>query len=173
MVPRRIHTGVRLVAIAAIVAGFNALATTASPAAMAVQQHCVVNVVGQKATGEFVLSPMRCYGTLAAAHADGSTYAPDSSERMAAPAVQTDNVLLATHFDGFGLTGSSFSVFGASCNGWINMSPVWNNRISSTNSMCGVWHFDGFNLAGAVEFVVAPGGDLGSLNNRTSSTQYT
>lgn len=140
------------------------------------EQHCVANVVGQLDSGELELSSLRCYQSLVQAKASGSSFTaagPSGSSEASAFSTLDGDVWLATHYDGFTFTGSSFSVFGPSCTGWLNMTAAWNNKISSTESVCSVWHYDGFNRTGATEMLNAPGGDLTALNNRTGSTQYT
>jgi hypothetical protein len=66
---------------------------------------------------------------------------------------------------------------GSGCTGgWLNVSALWNNRISSTRNGCPtIHHFDLPGLSGSVE---ATGGvgttdNLTTLSNRTSSIQYT
>ena len=70
--------------------------------------------------------------------------------------------------------GGSTSTVGGDCNGgWLNTSSAWNNRIGSTANGCpAIRHFDGANLTGSVVITSAPGGDLGVLNNKTTSIQY-
>lgn len=82
--------------------------------------------------------------------------------------------VIGIHHDGFGGTGSSFSVTGNDCaGGSLNLGTDWNNRISSTTNGCpAIDHFDGFNLFGAVQTTYGAGADLGTMNNRASSIRY-
>lgn len=169
-------------ALMTAVAPLGVLALTSGTAAGAPpdrEQHCVAQVTGQLSSGELTLTDPDCYSSLDTALAVGAGGTEESMLAAASGsgggASTQSSTLLAIHFDGLYLTGSTFSVWGSSCsaNGWINMSPSWNNKISSTSSVCAVWHHDGFNLTGALEYLTAPGGNLGALNNRTSSAQYT
>lgn len=146
-----------------------------APDASAREQHCAAHVTGQLPSGQFILGSIDCYATLDEARTDGATSGVASLSAGGGVSALSGDVILATHFDGLYLTGSSFSVWGPGCdaNGWINMAPAWNNKISSTVGDCAVWHFDGFNLSGSWEYLTAPGGNLSGLNNRTSSARYT
>jgi hypothetical protein len=180
---RRGYALIGVVGVAALLAAVPAGSVGAAAPTAPSGSHCVANVTGQLPSGQFTLSPARCFGSLSEARMNGQSYSSGTALTSSilgttpqlSPATMVDNVWLATHFDGFTLTGNSFSVFGASCsaNGWINVGPVWNNKISSTESACASWHFDGTNLTGAYEMITAPGGDLSALNNRTGSVQYT
>jgi hypothetical protein len=90
--------------------------------------------------------------------------------------VSTDgsDVPIGVHWDGPGLTGSSFTVIGSSCSGgWLNLNALWTNRVSSTQNYCPVIrHYDGYGLTGSHEDTYAPGGNLGFMNNATNSIQY-
>ena len=125
-------------------------------------QHCVVHVTGQKPSGELTLSAPRCYGTYTAAMAAEKTTAAD--------------FVLATHYDrpNFDPSAGSTSTVGSSCiGGWLNTSAAWNNRIGSTANGCpNVIHYDLANLGGSSVTTVGIGGNLGTMNNRTSSIQY-
>jgi hypothetical protein len=135
-------------------------------------QHCVVNVTSQLPSGELQVSESRCFGSITEARASGASFRSSSKSGGVALMAEGD-IWLTTHYDGAMFTGASFSVFGPSCSGWLNMTWNWNNRISSSESDCAVWHFDGVNRTGAVEMIVAPGGTLTGLDNRTGSVQYT
>jgi hypothetical protein len=123
-------------------------------------QHCVVHVTGQKASGEMTVSAPRCHSTFAAAMAE----------------VGLADFVLATHYDlpNFDASAGSTSTVGSSCTGgWLNTSAAWNNRIGSTRNGCpSVIHYDLANLGGASATTVGTGGNLGAMNNRTSSIQY-
>lgn len=156
----------------AAAAALGLLFLTASPAAAgpAPERHCVVEVTGQKADGELVTTTPRCYATYEEVRQ--STQGSNSAGTTSAQAASS--FILATHYDGASWTGSSTSVTGSDClGGWLNTSSTWTNRISSTRNGCyRVRHFDGANLTGASEDTVGSGGNLWSLNDRTSSIQY-
>lgn len=122
-------------------------------AKQAEQQHCRVEVLGQKPTGEFVMSGITC------------VEAPQRSEGIES--------WIATHYDGLGWTGSSLGVSGSGCNGgWWNLPSEWNDRISSTWSPCTVRHYENANLGGGYDTTYSPGDDLGTYNNEASSVRY-
>ena len=123
-------------------------------------QHCAVRVTGMDPDGHLRTTPPSC-----------------SSDRAEAErAVETDSgdFPIGIHWDGPGLTGSSFTVVGSSCSGgWLNLNSLWINRVSSTENFCPrIRHFDGYNLTGSSEYTFYPGGNLGLLNNATNSIQY-
>jgi hypothetical protein len=126
-------------------------------------QHCVVHVTGQQPSGELIVSAPRCYPSLTGA--------------LAAETTSRTDFVLATHYDlpNFDASAGSTSTVGSSCiGGWLNTSAAWNNRIGSTRNGCpSVIHFDGANLTGTSATTVGVGGNLGAMNNRTSSIQYT
>jgi hypothetical protein len=165
----------RLLIAAALVVGM--LVVPGRPADAvppATGDYCVVHVTGQKATGELTVSTPRCYADLATSmRAEGvSAWGAGASQRAAA----LTDFTIGYHCDGFGLAAPCTSVVGSSCSGgWLNLSSVWNNRISSTLSGCPqINHFDGTNLTGAVKSTFGAGPfDLTTFNNITSSIQYT
>jgi hypothetical protein len=157
----------RLLAVAAVLAAGAAGIGLAEPAgaraAPGAEEHCVLRVVGQDpATGELQTGPMTCASTRSAA-------LQRSGAELAA-----DDWPIGIHFDGLSLTGSSLTVVGNSCiGGWLNVPAAWNNRISSTWNGCPrIRHYDGANLVVPEQTVLAPGGNLLSLDNKTSSIQY-
>lgn len=161
-----------VVVILAVSVGLSVVPVSASPDPSSLGrdlvEHCVVHVVGQHTSGEFITTEPNCYSTFAEAM---------HQERLAgAPVAATDAGILATigtHYDGANFTGASMTVSGTVCiGGWLNVSTTWNNRISSTRSNCTVRHYDGAGLTGAVQSTFAPGGNLTTLDNRTSSIQY-
>lgn len=138
----------------------------------ATDNHCVVHVIGQQRSGELIVTDPVCYSSLdAAMEKEGvGAWGPDASQSEAAVATFT----IGIHYDGFNFTGSSMSVVGSNClGGWLNVSAAWNNRISSTEHGCPrIRHYSGFNLTGSTQTTYAPGANLSSLNNLTSSIQY-
>lgn len=136
--------------------------------------HCVVHVLGQKPGGELTVSQPACYPGLDEAMAAErvDAWGPGASTEVQGMAAAT--FVIGTHFDGAGFTGASMSVVGSDCGGgWLNVSAAWNNRISSTLNGCPrVRHHAGANLTGTSETTYAPGGNLGALNNQTSSIRY-
>jgi hypothetical protein len=140
------------------------------------EQHCVVRVVGTAASGELLTSRPSCYATFDAAMAavGMDSAAGSGGDRRPSRAAMTASSTIGIHYDGFNWTGSSTTVVGDNCaGGWLNVSATWNNRISSTLHGCPrIKHFDGSNLTGTAETTFDPGGNLTTLNNRTTSIQY-
>ena len=161
-----------LAAVAAIVLayGYPAGASSSPP-----RNQCVVHVVGQRASGELVLSQRRCYTSfLGAMRAEGvDAWGPGAAAK--ARPIALSSFTLAIHYDASTFSGASTSVVGDDCGGgWLNTSDAWTNRISSTKNGCPrVRHYDGDNLTGSSESTTGGGGPLGALNNRTNSIQYT
>jgi hypothetical protein len=130
------------------------------------EQHCVVRVLGQAPNGELTTTEPECSTTRT-----GALRRSGADLTSAAMASST----LATHYDGYGYTGSSFTVVGDDCaGGWLNLPAPWNNMVSSTmHGLCPVIrHFDGFYLILPEQTTTWPGANLLTLNNRTSSVQY-
>jgi hypothetical protein len=123
-------------------------------------EHCVVRVTGTKPSGELETTPPVC--------------SPDRDRALRTAGVAAQDVPLGIHYDGQGLTGSSFTVVGTVCaGGWLNLSSLWINRVSSTENFCpDIRHFDGYNLTSSSEDTYFMGGNLFLLNNRTNSIQY-
>ena len=132
------------------------------------ERHCVIEVTGQQPDGEFTTTPAQCYAT--------QTEALDSVgvQSGASAFSATSTFVIGIHYDGFNWTGSSMTVVGSDCGGgWLNVSAAWNNRIRSTYNGCPrIRHFDGYNLTGAWEDTVSPGGNLTYMDRNTSSIQY-
>jgi hypothetical protein len=155
------------------------LATVLAPVDFAVAagtgggDHCVVHVVGQKTSGELVLSEPHCYDTFdeAMSREGVGAWGVGAALRVEIAAA---TFTIGTHYDGANFTGASTSVVGSTCaGGWLNTSATWNNRISSTLNGCPrIRHYSGANLTGSFETTFSPGGNLGPLNNQTSSIQY-
>lgn len=116
--------------------------------------HCVVEITGHRADGEYTTTTPACGRTR-----------PNGMEPLAGST-------LAVHYSGPDFTGSTFTVTGSGCSGgWLNFPSQWTNVISSTWSYCAVSHFDYFYLTGDVEVTYRPS-NLGLLNNRTNSARY-
>jgi hypothetical protein len=139
------------------------------------ESHCVVHVRGQAQTGELLVTEPECYSTFDEAMTAEGVDAWGIGASVAADSVAAAAFTIGTHYDGAGYTGSSTSVVGSDCGGgWLNVSATWDNRISSTRNGCPrVRHFSGTNLAGSVQSTWSPGGNLTTLDNQTSSIQYT
>lgn len=159
-----------IVLLAAVVAGTGAVPAVAAPAPT---EHCVLHVLDQRASGELVVGPATCYASFELAmSAEGvDAWGTGASERVSAAAL---TFTIGIHYDGFGFSGASTSVVGSDCNGgWLNVSSAWNNRISSTEHGCPkIRHYDGYNRTGASQTTYDPGGNLSTLNNKTSSIAY-
>jgi hypothetical protein len=123
-------------------------------------EHCAVRVTGMDPDGQLRTTKPTC--------------SADQSAALRAVRTAASDVPIGVHWDGPGLTGSSFTVIGSSCSGgWLNLNPLWTNRVSSTQNYCPVIrHYDGYNLTGAFEDSWYPGANLGYLNNATNSIQY-
>lgn len=170
----------RAVLLAAAVAAATSVPLVPSAAAAAAPQHCVAHVVDQRADGELVLSETRCYSTFQGAmRSEGvAAWGEGAAEKAAAaqPGVAALSFTLAIHYDNPNQNASagSFSVTGTNCSGgYLNMTPSWNNRVSSTTNGCpNVTHYDLINLGGAWYTTTGSGGNLGSLSDRVSSVRY-
>jgi hypothetical protein len=162
-------------------AALTVLTLSPAPAQAATGRHCIVQVTGRQPDGELITAAPRCYATFAAAMRSigarvGATSTEDAAALDAAGAFATTSVfVLGIHYDGLGLTGNSTATVGSNCaGGYLNVSGAWNNRIRSTWNGCNrIRHFDGYNLTGAWEDTLPPGGNLTALDRNTSSIQYT
>ncbi len=146
--------------------------------------HCVVVVVGQRASGELVVSAPDCYPSFqeAMAVASGGLISaeavPSGEELFADPEAGSllSSFTLGIHFDGLNGSGSSISVVGSSCTGgYWNTGASWANRISSSWNGCyRLRHHDGPNRTGT--YVDTVGSGIHNLpwwmNNRTESVSY-
>jgi hypothetical protein len=123
-------------------------------------EHCAVRVTGMDPDGHLRTTAPAC--------------SSDQASAMRAVGTTSSDFPIGVHFDGPGLTGSSFTVVGSSCSGgWLNLNSLWINRVSSTENHCPtIRHFDGYNLTGASEYTFGAGGNLSVLNNATNSIQY-
>jgi hypothetical protein len=150
MTPRRHRAFVGMVAL--IVTVLLSGLSVPARAAAAPRGDCSATIVGQKRSGEYVLSPVTC---------------------SASPSASLQSVI-AVHFVDVNFGGASLFVNGGSCNGgWINLPAGWENTISSTWSPCTTTHFDLYGLGGASETLGVGGGNLSSLHDRTNSVRYT
>jgi hypothetical protein len=151
----------------------------ATSAQAAAPRHCVIQISGQQASGEFITEPQRCYSTsseaLASVGISGDSELQAASAQSASPMSAQSDFVIGIHYDNYNWTGNSTTVVGSNCGGgWLNVSAAWNNRIKSTYNGCPrIRHFDGYNLTGTVEDTYSPGGNLGFMANNTSSIQYT
>lgn len=146
-------------------------------------EHCVQHVTGQKASGELIVSAQRCYTTFEGAMAAENVafWGDNAGARAASARTKSGSTALLSftlgiHYDlqSMNPAGGSTSTVGTSCSGgWLNTSPAWTNRISSTSNGCpSISHYDLNNLTGSVYIVTGAGGNLGAMNNRTNSIQY-
>lgn len=140
--------------------------------------HCVVEVLGVDAIGNFVLGPEVCFKTLA--EALSFVGVPDV-DVDATPADLPRSVLatsqvLGIHYEHSNLSGSSLTIRGTSCvGGGLNLSSSWNDRISSTfHGLCGtIKHYEHIHYGGAVLTTYAPWMNMTSaMNDETSSIKY-
>jgi hypothetical protein len=144
------------------------------------ETHCVVVVVDQRESGEFVLSEPECFRSTGEADEWAASAEPAAlvqhGETESKPILQMSTSTLGRHFDGFNGTGSSISVIGANCTGgWWNTGPTWANRISSSYNGCArLRHWDLPNKEGMFEDTVGAGTtkNLSFMNNRTESVSY-
>lgn len=147
------------------------------------EEHCVVDVVGQHSSGEFIMSDARCYQTLEEAMVDATNGAAletgDSMSRYEDPdelTVLAQSFTLGIHFDGLNGSGSSTTVTGVDCSGgYWNTGSAWANRISSSYNGCyRLRHYDDANKFGSSESTIGVGAthNLGALDNRTESVAY-
>lgn len=171
----RLRYSVTFVMVTAILTAVAPAAGATSATKVAdVETHCVVHVVGQEKTGEYLLGDEECYTEFGVA-----MDAAGLSDRASTPAqARTEMAMLlstlAVHFDGANWTGSSLTVSGVDClGGYINLSATWDNRISSTfGGICArIRHWSGTNASGIYQDTTNSG-NLSTLNNISSSIQY-
>lgn len=169
----------RKVLVVIVFAGGSTLPAVSGAGAAAPADHCVRHVTGQRASGELIVGSSRCYATFESAMvAEGVTaWGPGAWEQVSSSGAAAMAFTLATHYDlaNFNPANGSTSTVGTGCTGgWLNTSGGWNNRIGSTSQGCpSVIHFDGANRTGAFAVTTGSGGNLGAMDNRTSSIQYT
>jgi hypothetical protein len=108
------------------------------------EEHCVVEVLDQLESGEFVISDPVCFETFAEAAFAASLgtvrldpgVTPDGLA-TAPGVVALSTFTLGVHYDGYSGSGSSITVVGSNCNGgYWNTTTAWDNRISSTWNGC-------------------------------------
>lgn len=138
------------------------------------EQHCLAQVLGQKADGELVLSELECSdgsrADLLAAHGVGGF--TGTGELAAGARAGT----LATHYDHI-YSGSSLTIAGNGCTGgWYELPSSFDNKVSSTAAGVGsgcdrIRHYDGDGLTGGYRSTW-PTGTLGSYDNRANSILY-
>lgn len=181
------RTQARVIALAAalvlLAQGSVASAPTETPV-NAAEEHCVVDVIGEKTSGELIVSGPRCYRSFSEAVADATNGSVRIPVGTRGDVLFTDkgvadafsSFTLGTHFDANNGFGSSITVVGSSCSGgYWNTGLAWRNRISSSYNGCGrLRHYDYANKGGASENTYGTGttDNLGSLNNRTESVSY-
>jgi len=147
------------------------------------ETHCVIEVIGEKADGEFVTAPEVCFDTFSEsiAHASGGTVVLDSSTPGSAAltnggiASVLSTFTLGIHYDGYNGTGSSRTVVGSSCSGgWWNAGSFANKTSSSYHGCGKLVHYDYSNMQGARYTTTGAGTtkNLYGFNNRTNSVQY-
>ena len=175
-IPSLIRRLVPCIAVVAVLTSMSPTAGATSPSDSKTEiTHCVVSVIDQLESGEFVLSDEECYSDFGSAMESlglGESAATPAQAQAAAFSIQST---LATHYDGASYTGSSFSVLGFNClGGYVNMSASWDNRVSSTySSFCPrVRHWTGVNLSGQYQDTLSSGNLSSPVNNTVSSIQY-
>jgi hypothetical protein len=169
---------VAVLTVAAVLAG--AGTATGEPV-----EHCVVEVVDQLDSGEFVMSDPVCYRSFPEAISAASSGAvrldpdarPNDLASLGAPAALLSTFTLGVHYDGYSGGGSSISVVGSSCSGgYWNTPPAWDNRISSTWNGCyRVTHHDLPNKGGSYGSTYGAGSVHNvpaGINNRAESVSY-
>ncbi|GEM_PF-5752510 len=149
-------------------------------------EHCVVQVLGQKPSGEMILSQPRCVvGAAARAElltsmgvdewaTDINLISTGVTQSQRALLSRSASSILAVHYDYN--NGPSITVAGNDCNGgYINLSTSWINRISKTvNFLCPrIKHFDFWNLSGTYQSTWYGIPNLTYMSNRANSIQYT
>jgi hypothetical protein len=157
------HLATAAVLTGSVVTGATLLDTgigSADPPSATTVEHCVVRVIGRDPNGQLKTTELTC--------------SPNRVDALRRAGAALTDFPLGIHFDGPGLTGSSFTVVGADCTGgWLNLNAAWTNHVSSTQNGCPrIRHFDGYNLGTPAETTVYPGGNLITLDNRTNSIQY-
>lgn len=155
--------------------------------AVGVESHCVVEVVGQLADGEFVFADEVCFDSLGGAlvFASGGELSESEVDHLSGPGLVAEpesgmtlsTFTLGIHFDGSNGTGSSISIVGSSCTGgYWNTGGTWANRISSSWNGCyRLRHYDNPNKSGAWVDTTGVGQTdnlPGPMNNRTESVAY-
>lgn len=179
MIGRRLTMGVTVLTASLMLGALGAAASSDR------ESHCVVTVLSQRPSGEFVLDEPLCFGSLAGALTRGAGLDPETFGGITGPdlfAADGNQELalsstLGVHFDGLNGSGSSISVVGAGCTGgYWNTGLSWANRISSSWNGCyRLRHYDGPNKSGASGDTVGAGSTHNvpaAINNKTESVAY-
>lgn len=101
-----------------------------------------------------------------------------AAQAQAAAAGVVPDGLIAIHYELPGFRGASLALAGVDCaGGGVTLTGgVWDNRISSTANGCSqIEHYDissDFVFEGDLETTTGPGGNLSTLDNRTSGILY-
>ncbi len=164
---------------AAVIAGSLGPATPA-----VVEQHCVVEVVGQAEDGELIMSDPVCFAGFAEAMSyasSGELALPDQIEGSAvlvdaAVAAAVSSFSIGIHYSDYNGGGSSMTISGSACTGgYWNATGWWANRIKSSYNGCPrLRHYDSPNLGGASQTTYTAGqiDNLSALAGKVESVQY-
>jgi hypothetical protein len=160
---------------------FGSVGFTAPPTA---EQHCVVNVEGQKADGELITSQPRCFSRFSDAmdHATGGkVHLARSAQGSvmfedAQVSAQASSYTIGIHYTGYNGTGSSITITGSDCNGgYWNATGYWLHNIRSSYNGCP--HLTHYNEPDGVGYpeTTSPTGttsNLALLANSVESVRY-
>lgn len=155
---------------------------TAAPAD--VEQHCVVEVVGESESGELITTEPVCFPVFSDAirfASAGDVVLPQSvggdivfANGGVAEAVSS--FAIGIHYDDYKGKGSSITITGSSCGGgYWNATGFWANRIKSSYNGCPkLRHYDYPNRGGASQstYTVGQTDNLSTLAGRVESVQY-
>ena len=140
------------------------------------EEHCVVFVIGQMDSGEFITSEPVCFPTLEGASSLTAETVGTSVRVDGVGMTTLATFTLGRHFDGSNGTGSSISIVGGACTGgYWNTSTSWDNRISSSFNGCArLRHYDLPNKGGSFEDTSGVGttDNLGALDDKAESVSY-
>ncbi len=163
------------------------LAAVGQASAAGGEEHCVIEVVGRRVSGEFITGTERCFDTFAEAIAtathgevllpagtDGSVVFTD--EEIAGPLA---SVVIGIHYDGSGGSGASVTITGAAgsacVGGHWNTGTAWQDRISSSYNGCArLAHYALPNKGSFLENTTGVGTtkNLTVANNKVRSVSY-
>jgi hypothetical protein len=175
---------IRLIVVLAVASMVLLAGLPAGAADLNTESHCLVEVLGQDASGELIVSDPVCFSsfqeamTVASGGSISIEEAPSGEALFSNPEAGgiLSSFTLGTHFDGLNGTGSSISVVGGSCTGgYWNTGATWANRISSSWNGCyRLRHHDGPNKTGTYADTVGSGThNLPSfMDNKTESVSY-
>lgn len=142
------------------------------------EEHCVVQVLGEDAKGNFILGPEVCFKTFTGVltHVGAEDVDPAVTPATATRGVLASNQLLGVHYIDSNLEGSSLTVWGTNCSGGgLNLSANWDDELSSTaHGLCGtIKHYELFDYDGSVFPTTSPWKNItGVMNDETSSIRY-